>query len=123
MANYQSDFISKLLHGVTAAHMLHLMAKGKGSYAAHKALGSLYEGLEELADSLAEECMGVHGIIDSFPSEKFSAPKDALGFVEELYRYVSNNRSQVGSESHLQNTVDEILSLIASTMYKLKNLS
>ena len=70
-----ADFISKLLHGVTAAHMLHLMAKGPGSYAAHKALGALYEGLEEQADSLAEECMGVHGIIESFPSEKFTISK------------------------------------------------
>lgn len=118
-----ADFISKLLHGVTAAHMLHLMAKGPGSYAAHKALGALYEGLEEQADSLAEECMGVHGIIESFPSEKFSAPKNPVSFVEELYRYVTDNRDKVGQESHLQNTVDGILSLLASTLYKLRNLA
>lgn len=123
MAKPQSDLISKLLHGVTAAHMLHLQAKGPGSFAAHKALGNLYEELGELTDSLAEECMGVHGVIDSFPAEKFTPPKNAVDFVEELYRYVTNNRSQIGSESHLQNTVDSILSLFASTLYKLKNLS
>lgn len=122
MAKPQSDLISKLLH-VTAAHMLHLQAKGPGSFAAHKALGNLYEELGELTDSLAEECMGVHGVIDSFPAEKFTPPKNAVDFVEELYRYVTNNRSQIGSESHLQNTVDSILSLLASTLYKLKNLS
>ncbi len=100
MAKPQSDLISKLLHGVTAAHMLHLQAKGPGSFAAHKALGNLYEELGELTDSLAEECMGVHGVIDSFPAEKFTPPKNAVDFVEELYRYVTNNRSQIGSESH-----------------------
>jgi len=122
MAN-QSDFISKLLHGVTAAHMLHLRAKGTGSYASHKALGSLYEGLQDQADSLAEECMGVHGMLGQFPSERFSPPNNAVSFVEELYQYVKTNRDQVGDESHLQNTVDGILSLLASTLYKLKNLS
>lgn len=122
MLKPQSDFISKLLHGITAAHMLHLQAKGPGSYAAHKALGSLYEDLTVIVDSLSEECMGVHGLIDSFPVEKFTPPKNAVDFVEELYGYVTNSRSQIGSESHLQNTVDNILSLLSSTLYKLKNL-
>lgn len=102
--------------------MLHLQAKGPGSYAAHKALGSLYEDLTVIVDSLSEECMGVHGLIDSFPVEKFTPPKNAVDFVEELYGYVTNSRSQIGSESHLQNTVDNILSLLSSTLYKLKNL-
>ena len=93
-----ADFISKLLHGVTAAHMLHLMAKGPGSYAKHKALGSLYDGLSDAADSLAEECFGIHGVPSSFPSEKFVCPKDAIKFVSELYEYVTRNRSQMGTE-------------------------
>jgi hypothetical protein len=118
-----ADFISKLLHGVTAAHMLHLMAKGPGSYAKHKALGSLYDGLSDAADSLAEECFGIHGVPSSFPSEKFVCPKDATKLVSELYEYVTRNRSQMGDESHIQNSIDGILTLLATTKYKLENLA
>jgi len=117
------DFISKLLHGVTAAHMLHLLTKGPGSFARHKALGNLYEELEELTDSLAEECFGVHGVPGGFPSEKFIYPKDPVNFVSELYDYVTKNRNQVGDETHLQNTVDSILTLLATSKYKLENLA
>jgi DNA-binding ferritin-like protein len=118
-----SDFISKLLHGITAAHMLHLLAKGPGSYARHKALGTLYSSLSDLADSLAEECFGVHGVPSAFPSEKYVCPKDPVKFVEELYEYVSRNRSQMGDESHIQNSIDSILTLLATTKYKLVNLA
>lgn len=117
------DFISKLLHGITAAHMLHLLAKGPGSYARHKALGTLYSSLSDLADSLAEECFGVHGVPSTFPSEKYVCPKDPVKFVEELYEYVSRNRSQMGDESHIQNSIDSILTLLATTKYKLVNLA
>lgn len=116
------DFISKLLHGVTAAHMLHLLTKGPGSYAKHKALGSLYDELGDLTDSLAEECFGVHGVPPTFPTEKFICPKEPVSFVSELYDYVTKNRKQMGDESHIQNTVDSILSLLATTKYKLENL-
>jgi hypothetical protein len=118
-----ADFISKLLHGVTAAHMLHFMAKGPGSYAKHKALGSLYGGLSDATDSLAEECFGIHGVPSSFPSEKFVCPKDATKLVSELYEYVTRNRSQMGDESHIQNSIDGILTLLATTKYKLENLA
>lgn len=118
-----ADFISKILHGVTAAHMLHLMTKGPGAYARHKALGSLYEGLSESVDSLAEECFGVHGVPTSFPSEKFVCPKESVKFVSELYEYVIRNRSQMGDESHIQNSIDSILTLLATTKYKLENLA
>jgi DNA-binding ferritin-like protein len=35
----------------TSIHQLHLKVSGPGSYAAHKALGDLYEGLPGLIDS------------------------------------------------------------------------
>jgi hypothetical protein len=44
-------------------------------------------------------------------------------FVEELYEYVSRNRSQMGDESHIQNSIDGILTLLATTKYKLVNLA
>ena len=59
----------------------------------------------------------------TFPSEKYVCPKDPVKFVEELYEYVSRNRSQMGDESHIQNSIDSILTLLATTKYKLVNLA
>jgi len=121
-----AEFIAVLLHGVTAIHMLHLLCKGPGSYAKHVALGDLYEGLEDLADSLAESYFGCASLIEEYPSTKFpsfSTTSSAVNYVEQLYEYVEEKRSKMGSESHIQNTVDEICSLISSALYKLKELA
>lgn len=121
-----AEFIAVLLHGVTAIHMLHLLCKGPGSYAKHVALGDLYEGLEDLADSLAEAYFGCASLIEEYPSTKFpsfSTTSSAINYVEQLYEYVEEKRSKMGSESHIQNTVDEICSLISSALYKLKELA
>jgi hypothetical protein len=64
----------------------------------------------------------VHGVPSGFPTEKFICPKEPISFVSELYDYVTKNRGQMGDESHIQNTVDSILSLLATTKYKLENL-
>ena len=117
-----ASFIAKLLHGVTAAHMLHLQAKGKGSFAKHKALGVLYDELSDQADALAEEYFGAYQLIESYPTETFTPASDALIFVQELYEFVLTNRNDMGAETHLQNSIDSILTLLSTSAYKLRYL-
>ena len=120
-----AEFIAVLLHGVTATHMLHLLCRGPGSYAQHVALGDLYEGLEDLADSLAEAYFGCASLIEEYPGTKFptfTTKSDALAYVTQLYEYVEEKREKMGDESHIQNIVDEICSLISAAKYKLKEL-
>ena len=117
-----SEFITRLLHGSTAIHMHHLMVEGPGSYAAHTALG-MYSELADLADGLAESYMGCTGQKLKFSGGQFSIAGDPIAEVQALYDYVESKRMMMGSESHIQNDVDGVCTLLASTLYKLKRLA
>ena len=118
----QANFIATLLHGVTSAHILHLKQKGPGSFARHMALGELYEELGGLVDQVDEDWQGLNGIIQTYPNN-FKSPGQPLDYVSWLYNYVQNNRECMGKESHIQNNIDEVCSLLTRTMYKLSNLA
>lgn len=122
-----AEFIAVLLHAVTATHMLHLLRKGPNAFARHIALGEVYSGLSDLTDELAEAYFGCDdgGLITEYPSIKFPSfdvDTDPLEYVKELYTYVESKRKAMGDESHIQNIVDEIASLISTTIYKLRDL-
>ncbi len=117
-----AEFIGALLHGVTKAHMLHLTQRGPGAYARHMALGELYEELGELVDGIAEEYMGCEGVLNTFPGQ-FAAPGAPEAFVKELYDYVEANRKHLGEYSHIQNSIDNVQTLLSTTLYKLKFLA
>ena len=103
-----------LLHSATNTHILHLQSR---SYSEHQALGSFYEEIVELTDSLIEAYQGKNGLVE-YPFE-YTKPMSALLELTNLSKYVAVNRAIVGSDSELQNMVDEIASLIDSTIYKL----
>ena len=121
-AKAASEFIAVLLHGATMAHMHHLMVTGPGSYAKHQALGELYEGLQGAADTLAESFIGCTGVPLKFAGGQFELGGDPVKDVKALYDFVERERKAMGDESHIQNEVDTVCSLIASTLYKLRRL-
>jgi hypothetical protein len=115
-----SGLISKLFEARDFAHRVHLIAKSK-SYAEHKALGSFYEGIVELADNLYETHAGQYGpakfdfnkVPDEEPVEYFS----------NLAKICSSAHSSIDKkDTHLHNILDEITALVYHTIYKLKNL-
>lgn len=119
--NYQKSaatFVAVLFHSGTNAHFMHLQTK---SYSAHKALGSFYESIIELADEWAEAFQGKYDVIQSYPTE-FHVAKDPLQYMEQLDTFVETIRKALPQDSELQNLVDNIASLINSTAYKLRNL-
>ena len=117
-----SEFIARCLHGVTMAHMHHLMVMGQGSFAKHMALGELYEGLQDKTDTLAEALMGCQDMGVVFTGGTFSISDNPIADVAQLYEYVEAQRLAVGYESHLQNIVDEICTVLSSALYKLRRL-
>jgi hypothetical protein len=112
-------FVLELLHAGTNAHMLHLRTD---SYAEHKALGTFYEEIVGLTDSFAEAYQGRYELVD-FPAVPFVRENDAITQLKQLRKYVDENRRGLCSESEIQNIIDEIVSLIDSTLYKLRFLS
>lgn len=117
------EFIGTLLHSATITHFMHLQTVGEGSYAKHKALGAYYDGIVELADSVAEAIQGCElEIIKAYPKTFANTPMDALAYMESLKQFVAVNRESVSEESNVQNEIDNIVTLIDSTIYKLKFL-
>lgn len=111
-------FVSALLHSSTAAHFLHLSTK---SYAEHKALGHYYEDILDLADKWAEAYQGHHGLIPlTNYLDDFKVQKDAKAYVRGMLEFAKSMRDELPGDPDLQNIHDEIVGLIASTLYKLE---
>jgi hypothetical protein len=108
-----------LLHGVTNAHILHLQSK---SYAEHKALGSYYDDLGDLVDSVVEQYQGLKAMILNYPVEYRPPAESAIAELEYMLEYVRVYRSSMGDDSAIQNSIDEIVALMQSTLYKLRFL-
>jgi DNA-binding ferritin-like protein len=102
-------------------HQLHLKISGPGSYAAHKALGNLYEGLPGLIDSVAEQYQGAREKILDIPAAqpiKCGSVQEALSHMKDLYNEIQDLQ-KIMPFSEIVNQLDEMKSLIASTKYKL----
>lgn len=113
------ELIMRCFHARTVTHVLHLKTK---SYATHKALNDFYDAIVDLTDSFAETYQGINGIIDDYPARCTVSP-DAVAMLDDLASWIDNNREKCcGDHTCLQNIVDEIMTLIHTTLYKLKFL-
>ena len=117
-----ADFVGHLFLARDVAHSVHLNTR---SYAKHKALGSFYDKVVDLADDFAEAYQGRHGLIG--PISLMSAKKNGniIEFLEDSLSEIEANRFKVCEEkdSAIQNIIDEIVALYLSTLYKLKHLA
>ena len=111
-------FLATLLHSATNTHFFHWSTD---SYAKHQALGTYYDEIVDLVDTLAEAYMGKYGKITTFPSV-YHQPKDPIRYMESLQNFVRDARQDLPQDSELQNIIDEIADLINTTTYKLKFL-
>lgn len=115
-----TQFIEKMLVAVDTIHKAHLMTTGPGSFAAHEALGATYGALEDGLDALAESYMGCYGVGLEFAGVDVSSYSAE---VRKIYDYIEANRAMMGTESHIQNKVDEILDALAGSLFKLDRLA
>lgn len=113
------QFMGLLFASRDYAHKAHLATE---SYAEHKALNSFYDGIVDLADSLAESWMGRNEKkIGEIPT--INVPKgEPLAVMKRLLEVVQDTRDFVGQDTVLSNIMDEIEALYSSTIYKLKFL-
>ena len=92
------------------------------SYAVHKALGKFYDGILDLTDGLIES---VSGIYDRPMQYQIDSPTDyknseqVVKYFKSLYKTIQEERKEIYEESWVQNQVDEIVTLIAETLYLL----
>jgi hypothetical protein len=114
-----ADFVGYLLHSATVTHQMHWATD---SYAKHKALQKYYEGVTVLADDLAEAYMGRHNERLTEFNAGFINATDPIKYLSGVLSFVDDARKHLPQDSELQNIVDEIVSLIDSTLYKLRFL-
>ncbi len=119
------EMVCKLLHSQTQVHIFHLGVKGKGSYAAHKALQGYYEAIDALVDGVIESYQGKYGLLTdykSFENESFKSIEQTINYLKGLDEMIQEKRDCC-EDSFIQNQIDTIQELIYSTLYKLKFLS
>jgi len=112
------EFILTLLHAATNTHILHLRSR---SFSEHSALGEFYQALPDLVDAVVEATQGRYGQLISYPVSYYPPNKTGLEELTDLKDYVDQTRrtADVPQDSEIQNAIDEIASLIDSTLYKL----
>lgn len=120
-----ASMVVELMDASNKLHILHLTVKGPGSYAAHQALGELYNALPDFADGLAEGYQGVTGTLLEYPSVTVSpmnSVKEALSYIDTLYGKVTNLQESL-PYSEIVNDLDTLKSKLNSTKYKLTFLA
>lgn len=121
-ASDPDQFIIMLLNAVTVFHVHHLNTSGRGSFAQHEALGDLYEAIEGHTDDIAEAYIGLKNRGIGSMTGNCPISDSPLDDVLMLMEFVQNNRKVMGSESFMQNMLDELEGSIAKAIFKLRRL-
>lgn len=119
MSNEIGEFLLILMHSSTNTQILHRQSR---SYSEHMALGDYYEAIIPLVDTLTETIQGLQEEIIQYPADYYSPAATGLEELQSLKDYVKEERTELPQDSEIQNAVDEIVSLIDSTIYKLRFL-
>lgn len=111
------EFFGTLQEAITAEWRKHLQT---GKYSDHEALDSFYKEMPEKVDALIEAWQADNDIVEDY-SNVLDDDMNALEYMEALKKLTKEGRKLLGS-SELESLCDDILTLIDSTIYKLKRL-
>ena len=115
---------SKFFESREMAHVYHLQVNGEeGSYAAHIALNTYYDAILGHIDTIIEVYQAQYGIVEGYETidTTETKTKDKVEYFESLVKFIKDERKCIIPEdTHLHNTIDEIVSLIYQTLYRLK---
>ena len=93
-------------------------------YAKHMALDEFYKEMPEKVDALIEGWMGAHGKkVKGFDNILQSSNMNTLKYLSELKRVCKEGYGLLGDNDELKSLMDDIVNLINSTLYKVKELS
>lgn len=91
-------------------------------YSEHIALDEYYSSIVDKVDSLIENYMGTHEKLEDYENLLTLDEYDSIEYFEQLRQIVIDGRELMDS-SELESGTDDILGLIDTTLYKLKNLT
>lgn len=115
------ELFGTLQQAVVATWRKHLKTY---KYSKHMALDEFYKELPEKVDALIEAWMGAKGKkINSFTNIITSKNMGTLVYLKELRKVVKQGYELMGGDAELEALMDDIVELIDSTLYKVKELS
>lgn len=88
----------------------------------HVILNDFYEDMPEKVDALIEAWMSHNGKVEDYKNTLEPKDMDPIAYLEQLRTFTKEGR-ELMKETELESLVDDILSLIDSTLYKLKELT
>jgi hypothetical protein len=112
-----NKFVEKMFEARQVSHNYHLKTK---SYSEHKALENFYNDLLNHIDNFVETYQGQYGLLTNLKMVANDCD-DVVSYLEDFCSKVKVFRETL-KENHLQNILDEIVSLTYKTIYKLKYL-
>lgn len=93
-------------------------------YAKHEALDEFYKEMPEKVDALIEAWMGANGKkVKGFDNLLKSSNMNTLKYLGELKKVCKDGYELMGDNDELKSLLDDIVNLINSTLYKVKELS
>lgn len=121
-ANNIEEFFGTLQQATVEAWKEHLKTD---KYSKHIALNEFYEDIVELVDTLIEDYMGIYGKVSDYKNIMTTEKIGAVEYLEslrEMCKEAADDLFDEDDDSELLSDIDNILSLIDSTLYKLKEL-
>lgn len=115
------ELFGTLQMSVVASWRKHLRT---AKYGKHQALNDFYEDMPEKVDALIEGWMGANGKkVGSFQNILSSSNMNTLKYLKELKKVCKDGYDLMGDNDELKSLLDDIVNLINSTLYKVKELS
>lgn len=115
------ELFGTLQQSVVATWRKHLRT---AKYSKHTALNDFYEEMPEKVDALIEAWMGANGKkIKSYDNILKSKNMNTLSYLKELRKVVKQGYELMNGEKELEALLDDIVELIDSTLYKVKELN
>ena len=94
-------------------------------YSDHKALNDYYDDIVDAIDTLIENWQGKYGKTGELKNTMKTEVNKPVEYLETLREFTVNGRKELISkeDTELWSDIDAVLSIIDSTLYKLKELS
>ncbi len=112
-----SNIFNTLLKAKSDFQITHILQKD-GKYSTHMVLEELYKELDSKIDEIIEKYLGLGYKIESLSYEAGEI-EDNVAYIEELYKKVENAKADF-TDSFFIGDLEEVQSLLASCLYKLK---
>lgn len=110
-------FFGTIQESITIAWRFHLKTK---KHSAHVALKEYYDDALDIVDDIIEQYQGATSTtIENYYNAICDCGKSDIEYFQELKSFVVSSKSEIIFETEIISTIDDLLSLIDSTLYKL----